>query len=148
MLYHKNVRLLLEAIPNLPNYTQELCKLLVCEEEAEKCMMQASCHDCKNLKNFDDLLPSFDEEELNTKIKYKQWVKSEDDKLMRVSLEDNQENVLSILHNKLGKFLCHVYIKRVQAKYFEELKIDLPPGTLLIQCDFSENYTHKRPNEI
>lgn len=147
-IYHENVRLLLEAIPNLPNSTQELCKLLVCEEEAEKCMMQASCDECKNLQKFDDLLQNLDEEELNTQIKYKQWVKSEDDKLMRVSLEDNQENVLSILHKKLGKFLRHVYIKRVQAKYFEELKIDLPPGTVLIQCDFSENYTHKRQNEI
>ena len=95
---------------------------------------------------YDDLVDSLtlaDDEE----IRYKQWVKSEDDLLSRQSVCDTVQNVIAILKSKLSYFLQHVFIKRVQSNHFDNLKQNLALGTILIQTDFSENFVHKLQDE-
>ena len=80
-------------------------------------------------------------------IRYKQWVKSEDDHLSRQSLCDTVQNVIAILKSKHSYFLQHLFIKRVPSNHFDNLKQNLSLGTLLIQTDFSKNCVHKVQDE-
>ena len=147
-VYHENIRLILEGLPGMTNSTSEFVKEVVCNDGDERCMMQDECSSCSNLKKFDDYVHSLFDDVLDTEIKYKQWGRAEDDQLTRQSLCDTVENVLELLRSKMRPFLNHVFIKRIQSTHFKQMKENLPVGTLLIQIDFSENYSHKVQDEI
>ena len=45
-------------------------------------------------------------------------------------------------------FLLHVYIKRQQSKFFEELKPNSSDRKIVIQVHYSENFEIRQQNEI
>ena len=53
-----------------------------------------------------------------------------------------------LIQGKLPDFVRHVFIKRMQAKYFDGGKNSLQEGEVLIQMDFPQNYQHKTQDEI
>ena len=147
-IYHENVRLILESLPGMTSSTADFVKRIVCSDEDEKCMFQNGCSSCGDLKKYDDLVDSLFGDMADTEIRFKQWVRPEDDQLIRQSQCDSVQNVLATLRSKISHFLFHVFIKRVQSTHFNTLKQDLPLGTILIQTDFSENFLHKVQDEI
>ena len=52
------------------------------------------------------------------------------------------------LEKKLPQFLQHVYIKRQQELFFQDIKKHIPLNTLILHFDFSENYTFISQDEI
>ena len=53
-----------------------------------------------------------------------------------------------MLVSRVKIFLLHVYIKRQQSKFFEELKVNSSDRKIVIQVDYSENFEIRQQNEI
>ena len=47
---------------------------------------------------------------------------------------------VTVLRKKAESFLSHIFIKRQQSMYFENLKLNLNDETICIQVDFSESF--------
>lgn len=52
-------------------------------------------------------------------------------------------DAIASLKKKLPFFLWHVYVKRQQAKFFEERISNIQPYKAVVQVDFAENYTYQ-----
>lgn len=146
-IYHENIRLLLESSSIFPNSTTDFIRMIVCDDNSKSCMLQ-TCDECKDLKLFNKLMERICNSELESEVSYQQWIKSEEGALVRNKKEGILNDVLHLLEQQLLYFLCHVYVKRTQSKFFTNLKTNLPHGKLLIQIDFSENYSHIYQDEI
>lgn len=110
--------------------------------------MLQTCNNCKNLKLFIKFIADLDEVELESEVTYKQWTKAADGTVVRNTNHGALNDVLNLLQKQLVYFLWHVYVKRTQSRVFTNLKKNLPYGKLLIQVDFSENYSHTYQDEI
>lgn len=146
-IYHENLRLILQSMSFLPNSGTELIKKIVCSDENKTCMLQ-ECNECGDLKLFKEMVESIPPETLGKEVYYKQWSKSEDNRIFKNSKHEIVNEALYVLESQLVYFLWHVYIKRTQTTYFDNLQKNLPLETLLMQIDFSENYTHTYQDEI
>jgi hypothetical protein len=146
-VYHENVRLLLSSSTVFKNTTTEFVKTVVCDDGNEKCMLQ-QCNNCKDLQLFRAFVDGLSQEDLESEIHYKQWAKTDSNKVVRISEEGCLKDACRALEEQLPYFLWHVYVKRSQADHFDHMKKNLDKGTLLIQADFSENFSHSYQDEI
>lgn len=146
-LYHENVRLLLEAIPDFPKRTNEFVSTIVCDPQNRDCMLQ-TCGDCGNLKKFRDLQENLlSVLDVDENLTFRQWLK-DDDKLVRAKQTASAQEVLTKLEDKCTYFLWHKYIQTKQACNFDTLKAKVTSSSIVIQIDFSENFTFKYQDEI
>ena len=53
------------------------------------------------------------------------------------------DEAVMLLKSKVQYFLFHVYIKREEAKYFENLKREATDEEIALQVDFAENFNIK-----
>ena len=147
-IYHENIRLILQAIKQLPNYTSEFVKLIICDGDIEDCHY-GRCSACGNFQKYHNVIEDLiDDTSLGEEIKYSQWIKDETKTVVRENVSSTLKEAIGKLENKLPQFLKHVYIKRQQETFFFELKAHLPTNTLLIHFDFSENYSFFYQDEI
>lgn len=146
-IYHENIRLLLEAMSIFPNYTSEFIKLIICDDNCEECFYQ-NCVHCGNLKKLHSIIQDLTEIDLKEEIKYSQWIKDETKVVTRQNTSSTLGEAVEKLEKKLPQFLQHVYIKRKQETFFCKLKENMPPNTLLLHFDFSENYNFIYQDEI
>ena len=146
--YHENMKMLVAAIPWLPNTLGDFVDLVVCDRQAEDCMFQV-CTACKDLKLFESLVEAHLKSGSSARnIKYDQWAKPEGERLKLRSYEAPMEDVINVLKGQLVYFLSHTFIKRKQADFWHG-KIESPEkGTVFIQMDFSENYVHFTQDEV
>ncbi|CAF1383212.1 unnamed protein product [Adineta ricciae] len=52
------------------------------------------------------------------------------------------------LKEKTPRYLCHVFVKRKQSKFFEYIKENADDGTVVCQVDYAENYTLQDQDQI
>ena len=58
------------------------------------------------------------------------------------------KEAVSLLKSKVELFLFHVYIKREQSKFFEQLKEEVSDKEIVLQVDYAENFNLKEQDEI
>lgn len=98
------------------------------------------------------------EADLHEPTMWNQWERTEqtlpgkrgksDRKIIKICKEGTVEDVFMSLEEKLSFFLEHVFVKRQQAKYFEQRVKTLTNKEAVIQVDFAENYACKYQDEI
>jgi len=55
---------------------------------------------------------------------------------------------VKMLQRKTPKYLCHVFIKRKQSKYFQYTKENADDTTVVCQIDYAENFTLQHQDQI
>lgn len=117
-LYHENIRLLLEAVPNFPKRTGDFVSAIVCDPDNKDCMLQ-TCNECGELKKYRILMENATENKDSDEIyMFRQWLKDED-KLIRAKQSATIGDVLNKIEEKCTYFLWHKYIQVKQASNFD-----------------------------
>ena len=163
--YHENMNLLLAKVSDLPSFTSDFIRLIVCDDSSKQCMMQF-CEECKGLKKFHQLTHemlsvggtetpgSSSADKRSTQITFEQWTKEKcsdhdsTERLCKRQYTDTLSSVIACIETQLEYFLFHAFIKRQQAMWFENQKLYIKVGQLLVMMDFSENFTHVSQDEI
>ena len=161
--YHENVRLICEClskeVPDFPQYSGDFADHFVCDPSSESCML-GKCKKCLSLGKqwIDDEMKKADIDEPTVWYQWERTMqilsgkgkksKRKITKMQKVCKEGAVDDVFMALEEKLPQFLEHVFVKRKQAKYFEERIQTLPSNVAALQVDFAENYTCKYQDEI
>ena len=144
-MYHENIRLLLNALENcteLPSSTTAFTNSIVCDPSSKECMT-LECNTCQNnISNYEPV-----GEDASLPVNYFQWQKN-DKNITKVEVKSIAEDTFHELKNQLKPFLMHVYVKRKQAAFMEEITKNVDGKTIAMQVDFSENATLACQNEI
>lgn len=145
---HENMNLLLKAMSTLkvfPANMTDLITSVVCDSAQESCMLNyVDCAACsRRMENSKEMI---DSDALNSEVTWQQWETT--GRAVRVSQYGVMQDVLVLFGCMLPEFLKHCYIKRKQSKAFETAKGDIDENTVVIQVDFSENYTCVQQDEI
>ena len=147
-LYHENICLLLKSVDKYVDgkycsSLQTFTDCLVCTATNEECMF-GRCLLCR------DFFSEKVEENVgngNTKITWSQWV-NESGRSQKKEFSGSVNEAVSLLKSKVGLFLFHLYIKREQSKFFEQLKEEVSDKEIVLQVDFAENFNLKEQDEI
>ena len=148
--HHDNVNLLCSSlhkvVPEFPADSSTLVSSLVCDAGSEECMT-GKCKKCPiKLKeivgdaHLDKPLEWFQWERKECKITTKKGVEKISKRVMKVQISGTVKEAINSLSKKMPPFLEHVFIKRKQAKFFEQRLSNLKPNEAVVQVDFSENY--------
>jgi hypothetical protein len=144
-MYHANFFYLIEALrKTFPAVPIDLLSVLVCSTNSETCMTN-SCSTCNIVTGFLSLVEEWEselsDEQKNEKVRYEQWTANE----KHVGLADFKQ-LTSMLKEKLVPFAYHSFVKRQQSAALRSDK--QRPGVMVIQMDFSENFTIKFQDEV
>jgi len=151
--HHDNIRLLCDClskeISSFPCYSNSFVDSFVCDVNSETCMTG----NCKNCPDFMTTLR--DEASLDEETTWHEWERVTVDatekpikKMVKVQKEGTVDEALQSLEAKMPPFLQHVFVKRSQAKFFEEKVQNCKPEEAIVHVDFSENYTCMQQDEI
>ena len=152
--YHNNIILLLEALhrkfPDIvPVYSSDFLDKCVCNYSNEDCMSD-NCDKCKDGALLKQNLTA-KITQLDACIKWHQWQEDGEQYLSKVEHIGTVSVALDSLVSQLSRFTWHVFIKRKQARSYEEDKelAELADGdSCVVQMDFAENYTVTFQDEI
>ena len=72
-------------------------------------------------------------------ITHKQWVSV--DRCTLDTVNTTSEDFVEAFADKLEALIPHSFIAKQQSSYFNECKVGLKPGEVLVQANFSENYS-------
>lgn len=155
--YHENVKLLCDRIQkeveHFPTYSASFVSNFVCSDESELCMLgkyqkcPAWLDDIKERASSpDNLIAWYQWERVEQVVNGKKGKSIK--KMEKVCCEGKVIDAIGALEDKMPSFLEHVFIKREQARYFEEKKEHLLEKEALVQVDFAENYMCKHQDEI
>ena len=139
--YHSNFNLLLaalhEEIPSFPGNHSDLLVQIGCDLTDSECM-SVDCLDCKNaLKELVLSVKAAPERQ----ISYKQWGRDNDGHIAKVSKQETFEDATDELAKQFLQFLPHHFVKVEQSQFFQKLMKKVSPENVLLQVDFSENFT-------
>lgn len=81
------------------------------------------------------------------KIKWSRW-ESVNNKCQKVESTFRLYDAACLFKKELPHFIIHDFIKVRQSRYFKGCREGLTDGTVLVQVDFSENYTAMFQNEV
>ena len=142
--YHENIRLMLIALkshtsPEIPCDMSSFVDAIVCNSNSKECMTGA-CGDCA--RNVHLYKPKISDPDTSS-ITYSQWQDGE-----KVEIPATIEDALHELQRMVPSFLVHVYVKRAQASFFENVKESVDGVRVAVQVDFSENAALVHQNEI
>lgn len=133
--YHANMDFLLSSICNQVgpfNFPKTSEALLFCDITDEACM-SGKCSQCMNDPKI--LIPER-EFDYNKPVNYKQWTDKEGYPKV-VDHKDTLGGALTKLQEDLPTFRTHFYVKRTQAKCFEEAKSSIKEDEFVLQIDFA-----------
>jgi hypothetical protein len=144
-MYHANFVYLVEAIQKIcPAVPNDLMSLLVCNAASEECITN-SCPSCNLETGFQTLVGEWDselsDEQRHEEVRYEQWMANE----KRIG-HANFTQLTLMLQEKIVPFALHSFVKRQQSAGFRADRER--PGVMVLQMDFSENYTIKFQDEI
>ncbi|KAJ8886634.1 hypothetical protein PR048_012846 [Dryococelus australis] len=114
----------------------ELLSLACCDFLSEQ-YATGACEACAN----DILLPSYCD--VYSIIIWQQWAEFENQRKLS-EFEGSLEDAV----NELNTFKVHAYVKKVQAKSFEECKLNAQDNHIIIQVDCAENYLATSQDKI
>ncbi|CAF4340794.1 unnamed protein product [Rotaria magnacalcarata] len=144
---HENVNLLLKAlsghVQGLTNSLNTFLSKLVCDEKQESCMM-SSCDDCINKFQLLIMNKITDDEKI---IKWFQWINTNGRAVKQV-FSGLVLQCVKQLKDKTPSHLRHIYIKRKQSQYFEDIKTNARDNTVVCQVDYAENFSMDNQDKI
>lgn len=151
----------------LPETVNELVAKFSCSTDDENCM-NTRCNECKStgimLTNFNiesqtDTDDASSEEPVDDErndseefekdyVRYYEWARGDDNKLMKMMSSKSAENSIGLLDTTIQVLKRHLYVKRVQCKFYDDFKKNLGKNDLLVHVDYSESYENKQQREI
>ena len=117
------------------NSLQAFSSISACDEANEDCMFR-HCSLCSS--NFDSKIQK-NVIDSNKRIHWYQWIFKHGFS-KKEEFNGSVKECVTVLRQKAESFLSHVFIKRQQSMYFENLKLNLNDEKIFIQVDFSENF--------
>ncbi|CAF3102305.1 unnamed protein product [Rotaria sp. Silwood2] len=147
-LYHQNVSLLIDALSKFINGPacsdlHTFTKILVCDESNEQCMF-SNCNYCSN--NFKLHVESKIIDE-TVKLKWFQWNNNRGH-AEKKEQEGTVKECVQCLSQQIKKYLNHVFIKRQQSKFFEQMKDNSDDKSIVIQVDYADNFAIEEQDAI
>ena len=136
---HQNVKLMVMnlKLPNLPTYHHCLAKI-ICNPPQPTCYL-GDCKHCPGITTLkDDLITCLDESLIDNVV-FKQWISVDRTTLETYSMPADE--FVEMFWDKLKLLRPHSFIASEQATLYKEYKSKLVPGEILVQADFSENYS-------
>ena len=138
---HQNVKLMLHTVQShlteLATYHHCLARIM-CNPPSPSCCLGECpvCPDTCLLK--DEIVASLDKSDID-EIVFKQWVSTDRSTLETFCL--SAEDFVDCLCEKLEALRPHSFIAKQQAAFFSSCKTSLKVGEILMNADFSENYS-------
>ena len=149
-VYHQNMFLALDAIhsyiPNIPSYSTEFSSSCLLEPEGDLCWFGECTHNgCGFAAKYS--LPD------NVKDSRAIWMRWQENngRMAKMQEPGTIEDLYNYICSMAPKFMQHTYIKRQQAKKYEEdkeLASTISSTVAVLQMDFAENYTCTAQDEI
>lgn len=143
---HENIRLLLvglHAVEDLiPIGFRDFISEVVCNQNSKECMF-GDCLECNEV-----LILGLKPTALEAEVQYKQWSKDADGRYVTTLVKTTANEAFNQLTKDLREFLVHTFTKREQHSHFEALKEKVDTENIVVEVDFSENFTIKDQNEI
>ena len=124
----------------LPTNPHDLLEKFSCDSSNRKCMYTNECDICSVAVNVDDFKRS-DERSF-----YK-WEKV-NGKVVKSSVILSHHNLVDTFNAEVKILKKHIFIKRNQNAFYNYLKENLGDNEVLLQVDYSENYSNKDQQEI
>lgn len=148
-IYHANFKFLLggcsKVMQSFPKSFEGFLKSACCNINDENCMTNC-CDNCtKDILN--DIVPVKYLSKMEENVKWEHWRKV-DDRIILTSTVALVSDLIHELEVQLPLFKHHFFVKRAQQNYFEAIKENIKPGTLILQMDFAENYRLICQNEV
>ncbi len=125
---HQNVKLMLDKVhlPEMSTYHHYLSKIK-CNPPSPSCIF-GGCGSCPNIQSFNEEFIELLENYSIDEVLFKQWVSTD-----RSTLETYCEKLVALRR--------HSFLAKKQSDYFASRKSSLKPGEILVNADFSENYS-------
>ena len=136
-MHHQNPKLKLQAIDRNLKCSELMCEG-VCSLENENCMMH-DCQHCPGIENIKNRLKSLIDDSI-IEIEYMQWITTDRCSLKRII--EPIDDFLEQLAIDLYALTTHHFISKDQAAYLNKLKEHLSEDEIIVQLDFSENFTY------
>ena len=144
---HQNFKLMVHAIKldeltssdgiSYPTY-EHCMATAICNPPQPKCYL-GTCTACPGVDALKEFLQTTLDENMIEMVTYKQWVSV--DRCTLDTISSTSEEFVETFVEKLEALLPHSFIAKQQALYFNDCKNALKPGELVVQADFSENYS-------
>ncbi|CAF2377023.1 unnamed protein product [Rotaria sp. Silwood2] len=147
-LYHENVNLLIDALSKYVNGStcsdfQSFTTVLVCDESNEQCV-SSNCNYCSNNFKLNIENKIIDE---NVKLKWFQWNHNRE-RVEKTEQEGTVKECIQPLSQKIKQYLNHVFIKRQQSNFFEQMKADSDEKSIVVQVDHAENFAIEEQDAV
>lgn len=125
----------------LPTNPHALVEKFACDSGVPACMFGECNACCFGFKT--DYEGDVDDANLSSP----QWKRVEG-KVRKVDIEMSRQELIEEFNRQIKILKKHIYIKREQNKFYNNLKSTLKPSEILIHVDYSENYANKEQQEI
>jgi hypothetical protein len=83
----------------------------------------------------------------NVKLKWFQWSNNRG-RAEKTEQEGTVNECVGVLSQKLKQYLNHVFIKRQESNFFEQLKDNSDDKSIVAQVDYSENFNIEEQDSI
>lgn len=152
--YHENYISAVDSfhkiIPDFPSYNNSFLESIMCENATESCWL-GTCKTCSSSIRI-KLNDAIEKNDAPAIAKWNVWVQNEG-KLSKTVEEGSVHELAEHIINMTANFLEHSFIKRNQAKSYQEHReaSDIPEFNAklaMFQVDFSENYTCIAQDEV
>ena len=140
---HQNPKLMAEACLN--SSVHDFMKVCVCSIESEKCMM-GHCKDCPGREGLIEHMNNCDKLSALEDVSYLQWVSTDRAKL--VTIIESKADFIDNLSSQVVKLTRHSLTTKAQNIYRKELKANMKPLDIILQGDFTENFSVVVQDEI
>lgn len=145
---HQNVKLMIaganlnklmifEYDQPLKTYKDCLPKLM-CTPPNKSCFLN-ECDYCPEVSMFKEALLTAFEEDMIENITYKQWVTV--DRCTFETITKSAEDFVQEFCKQLVHLKKHDFVAKQQSAFFSEKKSALEENAIIVQCDFSENFS-------
>lgn len=143
--YHENFISYTSALFPDDSYNNEwIQNNVVCQNPSSKCYL-SECPVCSKRSRITEKLNRIQ----NDKDEYELYLwEQREDRIMKSKLTYSLEELKDLFLKKLPQFLQHHFVKRNQEKMFQSDKKKACSTHLVVQCDFSENYTCSYQQEV
>jgi len=125
---------------DLPTNPHDLVDQFSCDSSKRECMYTNECDVCKVAINAEDF------QRLDDRMFYS-W-KTVDGKVKKVNLTASHYELVDMFNAEIKVLKKHIFVKREQNKFYNNVKDNLEENEVLIHVDYSENYSNKDQQEI
>lgn len=132
-----NKVLLLGSDQPLKTYKECLPKIM-CSPPNQSCFLN-DCDYCPDVNIFRDALLTALEEDMVESVTYKQWISV--DRCTFETLTKPTEEFVQEFSKQLVNLKRHDFVAKQQSSFYSEKKSALSKDEVIVQCDFSENYS-------